>query len=474
MRKSIKNARGDSALKGIYPAGRIMSMKKAQYTISAAGLAVMLGAFVLWWTHTPSVSPAGRVSALASAGLMTALCLRFVPVWLHFWTHNTLLKDTPREQDTPELRGVCAKIFISLLLVDVAVLLLVYILRHLMGCEESFVQSLQFWTCADSRHYLDIARDWYLSDGEWDRLVQLVFLPGYPVAVRVMSFFVGDYLYAALLTSALAFAGSGCLLYLLLRLDFGHSGALRGLKYACIITGAFFFVAPMSDGLFLLLSLACIYLSRRRKWLFSCLFGALAAFTRSLGLALFVPVLFEMVGHTVRSGPFTPRRALNFLFLLLIPAGFGGYCLINYLVAGNPFKYMEYQSVHWGQNLGLFFNTAAYQFDNAVNSTFSDTRVFLGLWLPNLLCSFCSLCVMLPCVKQLRASYTAYFISYYVVAIGATWLLSAPRYLAALFPITAALACLSENRRADLILTTMLASCWTLYLAAFVLRWQVW
>ena len=81
---------------------------------------------------------------------------------------------------------------------------------------------------------------------------------------------------------------------------------------------------------------------------------------------------------------------------------------------------------------------------------------------------------MLPCVKQLRASYTAYFISYYIVAIGATWLLSAPRYLASLFPITAALACLSENRRADLILTTLLASCWTLYLAAFVLRWQVW
>ena len=202
----------------------------------------MFGAFVLWWTHSPGISPAGRASALASAGLMTALCLRFVPVWLRFWTRDTSTEDAPREQDSPAARIVCAKIFFWLLLADAAVLLLVYLMRHLMGYGESFAQSLQFWTCSDSRHYLDIARDWYLSEGEWDRLVQLVFLPGYPVAVRVLALFVGDYLQAALLTSALAFAGAGCLLYLLLRLDFGHAGALRGLKYACIMPGAFFFL----------------------------------------------------------------------------------------------------------------------------------------------------------------------------------------------------------------------------------------
>ena len=434
----------------------------------------MLGALALWWTHSPGISPAGRVCALASAGLMTALCLRFVPVWLRFWSRGALPDHTPQPDDGPDVRTVCVKIFFALLLVDAAVLLCVFLLRRLLGYGESFTQSLQFWTCADSVHYLDIARDWYLSEGEWDRLVQLVFLPGYPIAVRVMALAVGNYLYAALLVSALAFAGAGCVLYRLLRLDFGHEGALRGLKYACIVPGAFFFTAPMSDGLFLLLSLACICLARRRKWALSCLLGALSSFTRSLGLTLFVPVLFEMARDCARSGPLTARRAARFLLLLLIPAGFGGYCLINYLVAGNPFKYMEYQRVHWGQNLGLFFNTAAYQLDNAVSSLSRDIHVFLGLWLPNLLCSFCAPGVIFPCVKRLRASYTAYFIGYYTVAIGATWLLSAPRYLASLFPVTAALVCLSEGRRADLILTLLLAASWALYLAAFVLRWQVW
>ena len=434
----------------------------------------MLAAFLLWWNASYGISAAGRVSALLSAGLMTALCLRFVPVWLRFWSRDALPEAPPPDTDEPDEGRVCLKIFLVFLITDAAVLLCAYFLRLMQGYNESFIQSLQFWKCADSIHYLDIARDWYLSEGEWDRLVQLVFLPGYPIAVRVMALVTGDYLYAALLTSALAFAGAGCMLYRLMRLDLGHEGALRALKFVCILPGAFFFAAPMSDGLFLLLSLSCVYLARRRKWLFSCLLGALAAFTRSLGLALFVPVLFEMVHNAVRSGTFALRRLPRFLLLLLIPAGFGGYCLINYLVAGNPFKYMEYQSVHWGQNLGLFFNTAAYQLDNAVSSFSRDIHVFLGLWLPNLLCAFFALGLMLVCARRLRASYTAYFISYFIVAIGATWLLSAPRYLAALFPLYAALAGLGKNRRADLIFTAALAACWALYLCAFVLRWQVW
>ena len=442
--------------------------------ISSAGLVVMLGSFVLWWIHSPGISAAGRVCALVSAGMMTALCLCFVPVWLRFWSREEIPDNAPKSEAGPDIRSFCVKVFFAFLSVDAAVLLCVFLMRRLLGHMESFTQSMQFWTCADSVHYLDIARDWYLSEGEWDRLVQLVFLPGYPVAVRFMALVVGNYLYAALLVSALAFAGAGCVLYCLLRLDLGHAGALRGLKYVCITPGAFFFIAPMSDGLFLLLSLACIYLARRRKWALSCLLGALSSFTRSLGLALFVPVLFEMVHDAARSGPLTARQAVRFSLLLLIPSGFGGYCLINYLVAGNPFKYMEYQSVHWNQNLGFFFNTAAYQLGNAVSSFPRDIHVFLGLWLPNLLCSFCALGVIIPCVKQLRASYTAYFIGYYIVAIGATWLLSAPRYLASLFPITAALVCISETRRSDLIFTLTLTASWALYLAAFVLRWQVW
>ena len=88
-----------------------------------------------------------------------------------------------------------------------------------MGHPGGFWQTLDFWTCTDSRHYLDIARDWYLSEGSIDRLVQLVFLPGYPLLVRAVMGITGDALTAGLLASALCFAGAGVLLYRLLRLD---------------------------------------------------------------------------------------------------------------------------------------------------------------------------------------------------------------------------------------------------------------
>ena len=100
--------------------------------------------------------------------------------------------------------------------------------------------------------------------------------------------------------------------------------------------------------------------------------------------------------------------------------------------------------------------------------------MLLGLWLPNLLCIFGSLAVMLFGAKRLRPSYTAWFIAYFVVAIGATWLLSAPRYLAALIPLPMALSSLSERAWADNVLTVLLSLFSLFYLVAFALRWQVW
>ena len=93
---------------------------------------------------------------------------------------------------------------------------------------------------------------------------------------------------------------------------------------------------------------------------------------------------------------------------------------------------MEYQSEHWGQNFGFFFGTAAYQLENAIKYLSEGRATVWGLWIPNLLWSFFALAIMIPAARRLRPGYTAWFIAYYAVAIGATWLLSAPRYLVAM------------------------------------------
>lgn len=438
-----------------------MKQKTTEILISAAGIAVLSAIFALW-CGSARYSAAGTTAAVISALLFAAVCLRFVPVWVNAWKYG---EDTCTISDA-EPEHICARIFVGIFTWDIAIILAVYVIRLALGSNDSFLQSLEFWRCTDSQHYLAIAQDWYLSVGDMDRLVQLVFLPGYPIAVRLVSLIIGNYLYAGLIVSALCFAGAGCMLYRLMRLDFEHSAAVRAVKFMCLSPAVFFFAAPMSESIFVLCSLACLYLVRKEKYALGCLIGAIAAFTRSLGIILVVPVLFELVQSRARC-----KRYFN---LLIIPLGFAAYCLINYLVAGDAFKFMEYQREHWNQQLGWFFNTAAYQTENAIHCFAEKRQNFLGLWLPNILAQLVSLIIMLFAVKKLRASYCAHFLAYFVVAIGATWLLSAPRYLAAMITMPAAMSCVTEKRSADVALTVFSCIFGAAYLLAFIMHWQVW
>lgn len=148
--------------------------------------------------------------------------------------------------------------------------------------------------------------------------------------------------------------------------------------------------------------------------------------------------------------------------------------MVNYSVSGDAFKFMEYQSIHWHQQLGWFFDTAAYQTENAVSAAAKSPALLWGLWLPNLLAQLLSLAVMILAAKRMRASYTAYFIAYFVVTMGATWLLSAPRYLAAMISLPAAISALTENARTERVLVLLSALLFFAYFIFFLLRWQVW
>lgn len=303
---------------------RMAAYGRVESIISALGILVLGCCFVLWNLST-ELSVWGRCSALFSLMLFIWVCLNFVPVWLRSWRERGLHIERLDLGYDHSLT-----VFFGLLVFCLGMTLLVWLIRLAQGYSEGYFQSLQYWTYMDSHHYLDIARDWYLSEGEWDRLVQLVFLPGYPVAIRLVRFLVRDYLAAALLVSAFSFAGAGVLLYRLFRLDYGSVAALRTVKYHCLLPGSFFFAAPMSEGLFLLCCAGCLYLVRRGKIGLGCLVGGYAAFTRSLGLMLFAPVFFELVQ--------SKRGWKRFFWLALIPAGFGVYCYINYLVAGDPLQ----------------------------------------------------------------------------------------------------------------------------------------
>ena len=443
--------------------------RRAVIVLDALGLAALAALFVLWCVRTPGLSVPGGIAAGCSAALFAAVGLRFVPAWVHFWQREG---DAPAAVSAAEPAHMGARIFAALLTLDLVLLLLTWSVRALAGQPETLAQALEFWRCTDSRHYLDIARDGYIAAGDPDRVVQLVFLPGYPLVVRAVMRLIPSDICAGLLTSALCFAGAGGMIYRLLRLDLPHRDAVRALRFLALAPGCFFFAAPMSESLFLLLTAAALYLARTRRPILVGLCGAYAAFTRSLGLLLFVPLLWELVHDAVQRRRVDARQVVG---ALLVPLGFAAYCYINWRVSGNPFQFLIYQREHWNQRTGLFFSTAAYQTDYFLRSLTSGSwRDALGLWLPNLIACFAALGLLAAAAPKLRASQTAWFLAYYIVAVGATWLLSAPRYLLVLLPVPLALAQCTRARTAGHVLTALSALCSLGYLIAFALRWQVW
>ena len=93
------------------------------------------------------------------------------------------------------------------------------------------------------------------------------------------------------------------------------------------------------------------------------------------------------------------------------------------------------------------FNIDARFCGNTRRIITGDAELACGLFLPNLLCAFGFLALLIPSMKKLRPSYSGYALVYFAVAIGCTWLLSGPRYLAVCFPIAFAIAELTREKK---------------------------
>ena len=433
------------------------------YVLSGMGLTALLVLFIRWQTETAARPLPQKIVATVSVLLFALVGLLAVRQWAEFWSSEP--------DETPAEKTVIAgwKIFLALIVWDIFVLLLAWPLRCLLNGSMTLQQSMDAWVSGDSYHYLCIAQDWYLSTGSIDRVVQLVFLPGYPILIRLAHTTIRSWTYAALTVSGLCFALAGTVFYRLARLDLGESSARRALTALCLFPGSFFFAAPMSESLFLLCCVGSLYLARTKKWLPACLLGAWAAFTRSLGITLLVPLTLELI----RGSFHKKNRFTDYAALILVPLGFAAYLLVNLQVAGNPFQFLIYQSEHWHQTLGLFFDTAAYQTDYAIGTFRDNPHNFWGLWLPNLTASLGALVLMILAGRKLRGSWLVWFIPYYFISIGATWLLSAPRYLLAFFPLSEAAAVLTEKRGARAFVYILLGTLSLLYFLAYLLRWQV-
>lgn len=440
---------------------------------AAVCVAALLGVFVFWAVNNPVTSWYEWVIVLSDIALFSLVGVQFIASWFRAWQERA--PKAALEEETVGWKTDLT-IFCAILLVHIVRILIAFLWETMaMEFGGDLLDSMWYWKASDSRHYLAIAEHWYFDYDNSGTVWRLVFLPFYSILIRGTVVLTGNYLNAGILVSVFCSSAAGSVLYRLARLDYDRDTALRAVKYFAILPAALFYTAALSEGTFMLLSLLCIYLVRRKNWLPACIMGGLAAFTRSVGIILLVPVCFEWLTELIQNGPEYRKRTLLYgITLLLIPLGFGAYLLINYTETGDWFRFTVYQRENWDQHLGWFFASVRYQLTYLVDwLTEGRSEDGIGLWAASLLSQFFTLGVMVLTARKQRPSYVAYFLIYFMVTMGATWLLSAPRYLLVLFPLLLGTADLTRKKWADSLLTAGCLVLGQIYLYAFLNQFDV-
>ena len=344
-------------------------------------------------------------------------------------------------------------------------------IRLASGLNVRLADTFKLYSGLDSKHYFDIARSGYSVTNGAGEILDLVFFPGYPVLTGILMMALPEVL-SGYLAAWIPFLIAGMTLYRLFRLGYDRRKSLRILLWMCLLPGAVFYSYPMSESLFLAAAAGTVYTARTRRWFAAGVCGFLAAFTRSTGLLLLVPLGIELLEqYAGRYRKDAKRLVRDGACLLMIPLAFAVYLYINYAAEGDPLKFLQYQKSNWHQEAGWFFRTAGIQMDYAVRNWTENRVKFWGLWVPNLAVGFSSLLLMLLKGRKLRVSDGAWFFAYFAVCYGASWLLSGPRYMAVFWPM----AILTEEIRVPkAVKAVVLLAAAAVYTICFGMRWSVW
>jgi hypothetical protein len=287
------------------------------------------------------------------------------------------------------------------------------------------------------------------------------FFPLYPLVVRGVGWLLGGRSeLGGIALSLVVFGGCSALLFVLVNADLGPGIALLSVVYLALFPTSFFFQAVYSEGLFLLLALACFLLARGGRWWLAGLAGLLATLTRSAGVLLAVPVLIYYFEQ--RDWRLT-RTDVRILSVMLIPAGLALWATYLWRRTGDPIAFAQVQRA-WGRALAApplvvwegvreaaqgarqLLSSSPGPARPATSAYFPPTANVLGL--PFLVVA---LGALVAGIRRLPVAYTGYavvsLLFYLSFPVHAVPLLSLPRFVLVVFPLFVALAAVSERRR---------------------------
>jgi len=292
-----------------------------------------------------------------------------------------------------------------------------------LDLENSF---FAIWSRWDAVHYLQIAQNGYTSFGD-DKFL-IVYFPLYPTLIAIFQVFFRDFWLSAFIVSALATVALALVFRELVKLDYSEKTAQLAILFLFIFPTSYFLHIPYTESLFLALTVGSFLAARKKMWFAAGALGAAACLTRINGLILILALAFE-VWEDFRQ---TRRFEREWLFLLMIPAGFGIYLMLNYFVTGNPFMYMTYQQEHWYRYLRFPWE-GIWEAAMRINKPTPTEAMMNGV--QELLFVGIGLVATVVGWRYLRNSYRVWMAANWLLFVSTSFVSSVPRYTLTLFPL---------------------------------------
>lgn len=315
----------------------------------------------------------------------------------------------------------------------------------------------RIWRSADCSWYLGIADQGYNQAPHTDpHPHNWVFFPLFPLLERTLAPILGNSFRAGVLIANLAFLAS---LYALRALGresgYTESETSRALWFLCIFPTSYFFLAPLTESLFLLTVAASFLMVKRDRPLTGALLFSLATATRPVGLITF-PAFALALWEQQRTLSFRTAGAL-----CLAPLGGLLYALYLQLLTGSALAFVSNQS-YWGRAK----LTLPQLFEQLLTYPFTLMHPW-NFTLLNVAALLLGITIAVRLTLDRRYSWAALVALPLLAALLTGSVLSMCRFTMVLFPIFFELGRLTHSVRAERIVTLLFASLLALMTALY-------